>query len=149
MQLVLALPTQFHCHSGPGDETPLRPRSHLRGGDLLYLAVNGSASLFSCLSFPHSTCQGIFLASYCPASHRAFYGKGSFLSFCNVYSRIINPENVFLLLGFLKIAFLTPFFFFFINLDLFSIHLIHNLLTFSNFQNCLAAACSCRKLLRT
>ena len=107
------LPIWFSCFSAPGAETPLRPRSHLRGGDLLYLAVNGSASLFSCLSFPHSTCQGIFLASYCPASHRAFYGKGSFLSFCNVYSRIINPENVFLLLGFLKIAFLTPFFFFY------------------------------------
>ena len=37
--------------------------------------------------------------------------KGSFLSFCNVYGRIINLENIFLLLDFLRLPLLTPLFF--------------------------------------
>ena len=69
-----------------------------------------------------------------------FIKKGSFLSFCNVYGRIINFENIFLLLDFLWLP-LYPLFFFFVsvNFDLFSIHLILNLLTFSNLQDYLAA----------
>ena len=69
LQLVLASPTWFCCCSGPGAELQLRPRRYLQGGDLLYLAVNRSALVFTYLSqFPYSTCQGIFLASYYPVS---------------------------------------------------------------------------------
>ena len=69
LQLVLASPTWVCCFPGPGAETKLRPWCHLWGGDLLYLTVNCSASLLSCLSqFPYSTCQGIFLVFYHPIS---------------------------------------------------------------------------------
>lgn len=38
----------------------LRPRYYLKGGDLLHLAINFWASLFSYVSqFPHSACPGI------------------------------------------------------------------------------------------
>ena len=47
----------------PGEEKPQGGGQGL--ADLLYLAVNCLASLFSYVSqFPHSTCQEIFLAFY-------------------------------------------------------------------------------------
>ena len=44
---------------------PCQALRDFRPGDHLYLPINRSATVFSCLSqFPYSTCQGIFLAAY-------------------------------------------------------------------------------------
>ena len=95
--------TWFCSFSGPGAERQLRPifREETPGeemlpwgwgpcfpsfapcqelgpspSDHLHLAINCLAIVFSCLSqFPHSTCQGIFLRSYYPASYWPLYTK--------------------------------------------------------------------------
>ena len=59
----------FCCFSGPGAEIQQRPGCYFQEDELLYLAVNWSANLFSYLSqLSDSTSQRIFLASHYPAS---------------------------------------------------------------------------------
>ena len=69
-----------------------------------------------------------------------FIEKGSFLSFCNVYGRVINLENIFLLLDFLRLPLYLPLFLSLSILIRFPFTLY--LLTFSNLQDYLAACSS-------
>ena len=51
LKLVWAQLVWFCCFSGSGAETQVRPGNYLQGWELLHLAVNCSATVFSCLSF--------------------------------------------------------------------------------------------------